>query len=81
MSTLTNKEHERAAIAYAAYCRAVDMKTHDGRDVPKYEKLSEKIQRGWYESYLASAQSAFYGAVGTVVDEYRQSVDLRRNTT
>jgi hypothetical protein len=76
---VTNKEHEMAAIAYDAYCHAVGMKTHDGQDVPSYEKLAKKTQRGWYESYLASAQSALYEAVGVVGDDYRKSVDTRRN--
>lgn len=34
-------------VAYAAYARARDGKTHDGRDMPSWDNLGPEIQEAW----------------------------------
>lgn len=35
------------AIGYEAYAKKTGGKTYDGRDMPKWEELPEKIQDAW----------------------------------
>lgn len=56
--------NSRGAVAYAAYSAAVGGKTFDGRDMPAWDQLGDKIQAGW----TAAAESAgFPFAVGQSV--------------
>lgn len=47
-------------LAYLAYSEAVGGTTHDGRPMPAWEDLGEKIQGGW----IAAAASAADHAIG-----------------
>lgn len=41
---------EKAQRAYEAYSRVTGGKTHDGRDMPSWEFLGDKIQAAWIAS-------------------------------
>jgi hypothetical protein len=38
---------ERGILGYVAYCRRVDFVTWDGRPVPRWEQLTDKIRQAW----------------------------------
>jgi hypothetical protein len=44
-------------IAYAAYAKHTDGKTYDGRDMPKWEDLGERIQGAWRAAASAATQA------------------------
>jgi hypothetical protein len=37
-------------IAYEAYAKSTGGKTYDGRDMPAWDKLSERIQQAWHDA-------------------------------
>lgn len=43
-------------IAYKAYARATQFKTHDGRDMPDWTDLGEIIQEAWEAAGSATAE-------------------------
>lgn len=44
-------------VNYQAYGLSVGGKTYDGRPIPKWEDLGQKIQEGWVAGAEAVAQS------------------------
>lgn len=48
-----------ARAAYAAYGEATGGLTHDGRPMPAWEDLGERIQRAW----TAAARAVFHAVV------------------
>lgn len=54
-------EGHSAKVAYEAYARSTGGKTFDGRDMPVWSGLGDKIQTAWV------------AAAGAVIDAYRSS--------
>ncbi len=54
------EELEGARALFEAYCLAVNNTAHDGRPIPKWDDLGEKVRYGWLSAYRASI--AFIGA-------------------
>lgn len=49
-------------IAYEAYANARSGKTHDGRDMPKWDELGD-VQIGWDAAAKAVAEEAINGRI------------------
>ncbi|MCL6733280.1 hypothetical protein [Streptomyces neyagawaensis] len=47
---------ELAQYAYAAYGAATHYRTHDGRQMPEWEELGDRIQQAWVAAAAAVAQ-------------------------
>lgn len=56
----TPKERSLGVIAYEAYGDSVDWKTFDGRPMPEWSDLGERIQQAWVDAALAVADSVDY---------------------
>jgi hypothetical protein len=52
---------EMAERAFNAYNEAAGGKTWDGRDIPPFSEVGEKVQNNWVEAILAVAKSIAEG--------------------
>ncbi len=53
-ATVTNVDgHDVGKLGYEAYASSTGGKTFDGRDMPTWEDLPERIQRAWYAAASA----------------------------
>lgn len=50
--------HDTARTTFHAYGRATAHKTHDGKKIPKWDDLGEKIQRAWVKAADAAGAAA-----------------------
>ncbi len=47
-------EQSPGQLAYAAYCRAVLGRTHDGKPVPSWDELADRTREGWQAAAMAN---------------------------
>jgi hypothetical protein len=48
---------ELAQVAYAAYGASTHYRTHDGRPMPEWEELGDRVQQAWIAAAAAVAQA------------------------
>lgn len=50
---MSDTEKTAGQLAYAAYCRTVGGRTHDGKDIPQWSDLAERTREGWQAAAMA----------------------------
>jgi len=51
------EEGRQARVAYEAYARSTGGKTFDGRDMPRWSDLGDKIQTAWLAASSAAVSA------------------------
>ncbi len=71
--------HPLAAVAYRAYAEHTGGKTWDGRDMPTWEELPEKIQGAWQNVVTVSRKHAALEFLDVFVEAARDKMDELAN--